>query len=184
MLTIYSIENVGTPVPSAPGGPKAKWTLEQVTRVGELLEKGLSYDQIANKIYDEFGVRYTRNAVISRARRSGVDAKGGGRPTKKKAVARREPPRGKVIRFPFPKAPPVTRSRVRKPPQLTHVALSENERVYAAPLLSLKALDCRWPVSREDERVTLFCCRPKMTESSPYCPHHMARAARRLEGEK
>lgn len=154
-----------------------KWTREQIDRVASLLEAGKTYSQISDTIYAEFGVRYSRCSVISRARRSGLASLTVRKPGSFQDGRKKRPKKTSTSRnvVALPQRP-----RVRTAPVFTPAPLSEDERQFASPLLDLRPRDCRWPVHSDGE-TSLFCCRPQAEGPFPYCAHHMARALRRCE---
>lgn len=162
MLKIISIEEVGV-----------KWTEPMIERAKFLLRDGCTYTEAARELSREFECRISRNSVISKAKRVGFDD------------LNKNPRHLSRGRFRKPKQnPPVTqrRTRTRKPPlHLELTVLDESERLHAKPLLEALRMECRWPVSAEGEKPMLVCCRPKMRHDVAYCPHHMARSARRME---
>lgn len=175
MLRILSIEEV-----------KVTWTPAMIDRVRVLLEKGHTYSEISGIVSREFDCRVTRNAVISRAKRSGISdlnknprhfSRGNrvsaGRP--KSTSPKKHSPPLRLVKLER-RSPPR-----KKPLNLALSVLGEPEDAHAKPLLEALAFECRWPVSDEGVRPMLVCCRPKMRYDVPYCSHHMARAARRLE---
>lgn len=172
-MKIVSIEEVGV-----------KWTEPMIERAKFLLRDGCTYTEAARELSREFECRISRNSVISKAKRAGFDDLNKN-PRHLSRGKFRKPKPPKPPRFPVVKsAPPVTqrRTRTRKPPlHLELTVLGESERLHAKPLLEALRMECRWPVSAEGEEPMLVCCRPKMRHDVAYCPHHMARSARRME---
>lgn len=115
-----------------------------------------SAGQIARDMSAEFKVNLSRNAIIGKMRRLGIELQGkAGRPQK---------PEGQVS-----KPTAIRRARVRKAPQI-HVRAN----VVGEPKpLGDVDTGCRW-LHSDDPRERNFCGHDKL-EQSPYCEHHHAR---------
>jgi len=150
------------------------WTLAMHVRLRELTAEGevLSYDTIADKLNVEFDMKFTRNAVIGKARRLGIKKK----PAPSFATAVREP--GYVPR----------RERV-KPQKINKVArfpITLSGLAPAGPrdgrktILELNRLSCRWAFG---ERVPYLFCGQR-TDGSSYCPEHSKLVYGRLKSAR
>jgi hypothetical protein len=129
-----------------------EWTVARIALLLKLdAENILSRAQIAMKLHDETGSRFTRNAIIGKLARLGAPAKG-------KQPARSRPMRGHPPRVERP-----MRSYIPRPqPQPAPVSL-------ALSLVSLNDETCRYPTSPQNEPFA-FCGHPIYARS--YCAAH------------
>jgi hypothetical protein len=122
------------------------WTPETEARLRDLAAQALRVRAIAA----EFGV--TRNSIIGKARRLGVDLQF----TRSKAP-RKQPSRGTGISF---------RAKFVRPQK---AALPDAPEPLNIPFENLRKNHCRYAVT--DDAPYFFCGAPK-TEGSSYCEHH------------
>lgn len=135
------------------------WTDEKCDELRRLWAEGYS----ASAIAAELGIA-TRNAVIGKAHRLGLD----GRAERKQAQAIREP-RRKPERRPklnVGKVDALTRNRITRSPPFDGSPIT---------LFELSNWTCRWPVS-DDVCHMFYCGVPEadLSHGRPYCEHHTA----------
>lgn len=121
-------------------------------------EEALSASQIAQKL----GYGVTRNAVIGKASRLGLDAK-----APRKYPARRPKRVRRSYRIGSP--PPAT-PRVQPPPIAPDIPDPDPEDRVA--LVDLEPHHCRYPIGHLGEPGFGFCGRPRHG-FGPYCPTHL-----------
>ena len=135
-----------------------KWTPERIDRMRALAAEG----QSASKIAAELG-GFTRNAVIGKAYRLGVELKA--RP----GYAAHEP-------LPVKKAPkaPKAAPPASLPPFLAPVILPVDPEFGAVDaILGLRNSTCRWPIGEPNDPGFRFCCAPAdLAGGRPYCAAH------------
>jgi len=149
---VWPIE-AGTPVPVLPGrrgahGGWLDWTDERVELLKTLWAGSLSAAQIA----DELG-GISRNAVIGKARRLGLEARS------KKGTGRRMHKAVLAAERPLPMALPAPTPKTSKP------------RPDGCSLLELTQDTCRWPLGDPQEPGFCFCGHLP-TAGTPYCKPH------------
>lgn len=159
------------------------WTDEVCTRLRELHAEGVSAGQMANTINEEFGLTFTRSAIIGKSSRLGLGSIGGGAPWRAAAtqpVAKVKRPR--VVRVHRPTDWSVERiTKTRPDPATFNPEPSNMETDLAIPqhqrrtLLELTSDTCRWPVG-EPDKPDFFFCGAALIAGSPYCAVHRARA--------
>lgn len=137
------------------------WDDAKIERLKGLYQQGLSATQIANY----FGDGTTRNAVIGKIVRLGLN---------QGASARRTLPRpsvSKPVRIPKPeRRPPEPEPRPVVPPPAP-VAKPAGQPI---TFLELTPYTCRWPLGGVEDPVTHFCGAPVAVPfADPYCPEHM-----------
>ncbi len=159
------------------------WTEEKVALLRDCWGQGLSASQIADRLGE-----VTRNAVIGKAHRLGLDA----RPSPIRVLAPGEQPRPRaprraaarngIPRLPSHKlnghAPREGRERVRNG---QHTA--RHEQVRQAAQLYVAAENgppCKWPNGDPRDSGFHFCGKPSAV-GRPYCPDHCAAAYIRKE---
>jgi GcrA cell cycle regulator len=146
---------------------RVKWTDERMARLRELYEKGWSFSVIAHDLGDGL----TRNAVIGKAHRFGLNARKIDGNTERRALTAGRP------------AQPRTKHNITK---LLAIAAGEHgdEATTLAPTMAaspvtffeLRSEHCRWPVSGEGVH-TVFCG-GQATAPLSYCPAHCRLAYR------
>lgn len=177
------------------------WTDEAVARLSALNAKGITTREIANAISAEFGMTFTRNAVIGKIHRLGI--------ANERASAREDDPRVQMIRE--LDAQGVSRREIiatvrcrfelvtavlgRLPKKEAIARRNSGRRTaqsWSAPAIraetgftdaslrlrfeDLKATSCRWPVGHPGKDL-LFCGAEKI-EGKPYCACHCKTAYR------
>ena len=147
---------------------QSTWEDAHSLALRELVEKGMSFKEVARALNERFGTAYSRNAAIGRARRLGLST-----PERSGAggvfAAPRKPDARKIVekRILF---------RSPKPAALARAAVLRLRCVAIAPkhlsLIDLEPDDCRYPYGgdAEGEPIT-FCGHPRRAGSS-YCPSH------------
>jgi GcrA cell cycle regulator len=166
-----------------------RWADDHSDRMEVLWRQGLSMSEIARALSKEYGLAYSRNAVIGRANRMGLS--GRDKPAKPKAVSR-----------PTVKAPSPPRKRVRpsKPMGVfvrtpayggngfalatanavlnaaaKATRIDEPDKPTGIRLEDLTSRMCRWPIGDIQDADFSFCgCQREDTR--PYCEAHNERA--------
>lgn len=147
-----------------------KWTPEHDALLTRHAADGLlTYSNISGEINAKFGTRYSRNAVLGRAKRLGLliaNPRVNGYPPSE--------PKAKVRKPATPKpAKPASEPKPRRTPALSP-EFSPLRCVEVVPrnigLLELEPGDCRWP---DGNGPFTFCGHPKMAAAS-YCRTHLA----------
>jgi GcrA cell cycle regulator len=139
---------------------QSTWESAHSAALRELVDKGVTFSEIARLLNERFGTAYTRNATIGRARRMGLslpappDA-GGVFQAPKRADSRRISKKRARILLHAP-AKPTTQRRAAAL-QLRCVAITPRH----LALVDLEADDCRYPYGgdAEGEPIT-FCGHP------------------------
>jgi hypothetical protein len=161
------------------------WTDENVTRLKQLVDKGLT----GRAIGDELGI--SGSAVISKLKRIGLSLRGAKRAFGERSKPRQPKPPTRsgfnptfkiVSRKPLPAAPP----------------LSPDQKEYIGgpglPLTELTQDDCRWPINTPEVTVIssfqrrvapyLFCGERVADGGFPYCPYHCGMGYQAANGMK
>jgi GcrA cell cycle regulator len=137
------------------------WNDETIPRLKELWNEGLSCSQVAAVLREEFKVTISRNAVIGKIHRLGIQA----RSRNPKVVIR---PRPVVASKPKPSAPKAPRRRAPVPVPIEQFFAPAREG--GVSLLELEYHHCRWIEGNpSDERP--YCGASRIVGRS-YCPHH------------
>jgi len=145
------------------------WTEEHSKALREFLESGISYARIADAINAKFQTAYSRNAVISRAKRMGLAAPD--RPNDRPKL----PPRAK--------APRLHVLRERHPPEsmLMMPSFGREETVKLRcveidprylSLTDLEPCDCRYPYGGDEEGEAITFCGHPQRRGTSYCAVH------------
>jgi GcrA cell cycle regulator len=150
---------------------QSTWEEAHSTALRELVEKGLSFKEVARALNERFGTAYTRNAAIGRARRLGLSTPqqagaGGVFAAQSKPDARKIcEKRARILAKPPTRLTTSERAAVL---QLRCVAITPRH----LSLVDLEPGDCRYPYGgdAEGEPVT-FCGHPRR-EGSSYCLSH------------
>lgn len=144
------------------------WTEERVGQLKELYANGMSCSRIAAELRS--GI--TRNAVIGKVHRLGLEKRGQGRREKTERKPRvykkrSHQPKVRIV-------PANGNSNQFRVIQVSTTALAALRCVEVTPrgltLLELQKNDCRYPYGDSD---FTFCGHPKL-EGSSYCPEHFA----------
>jgi GcrA cell cycle regulator len=148
------------------------WPAAATDCLREYWERGLSASQCTRAINEEFGTRFSRNAVIGKAYRLGLAKRGRGyRPPQAAAPMPSRPKR----RLSNPAGPALA-----KPPAVASVASEPLPQ--AVTLAELLPHHCRWPFG--DPRLPGFrFCGARRADHLPYCVIH-ARLAYRPATQK
>ena len=147
------------------------WAPEHSGALRELFALRLSFARIAAVINKKFNTVYSRNAVLSRARRMGLAGNGSG--LSPCAEPRLDRP-GEVHLVGSPKIPwPVPPFKETKPVELRCVELDPRH----LSLIELERGDCRYPYGGDEEGEAItFCGHPRRPGSSYCTPHfHLSR---------
>lgn len=153
----------------------SSWTDERVALLRELKTQALSNADIAQKINEQTGSAFSRNAVVGKAMRGGIDGKTrkGWRPSAPrsrttKTRAERIGEKIEVARLELPPAP------------ASDLEIPKKQR---RTLLQLKNTSCRWPVGHPRDEGFFFCGSPEanLDAGRPYCPHHAFRSCARSQ---
>lgn len=151
---------------------QSTWEDAHSVALRELVEKGLSFKDVARALNARFGTAYTRNAAIGRARRLGLatpkPAGSSGvfaatrKPDARKIAARR----AGVLAKPAGKSSTLERAAVLR---LRCVAITPRH----LALIDLEAGDCRYPYGGDAEGEPITFCGHPRREGSSYCPSHV-----------
>lgn len=128
------------------------WTQDDLTLLETMLANGATFADITNVLNaQDSGFRFSRNAVIGKARRM-------------KFLSRNAP----VPNPPRYRAPKTTISHPRRP----------NSEPGGVSIIDLEPHHCRWPLSENIKPILDFryCGNPKCKESESYCAAHLARS--------
>lgn len=148
----------------------ADWSLERISLASLMWKEGKSASHIADVLnagaaHNE--VKFTRNGVISRMGRSGVES---GNPT-------RHPHKPTPVRR---KAAPASLRKPEEPmPEIESLPLPPEPAIATEPrrltLLQLTDNTCKFPIGDPRKPDFCFCGHPPL-EGKPYCAEHNARA--------
>ena len=149
---------------------QSAWEEAHSVALRELVEKGLSFAEIARALNQRFGTAYTRNAAIGRARRLGLSTPqtpgaGGVFAAPRKPDARKLVEKRARILFRSPKLTTLERAAVL---QLRCVAITPRH----LSLVDLEPDDCRYPYGGDIEGEPITFCGHRRREGSSYCPSH------------
>jgi GcrA cell cycle regulator len=149
---------------------QSTWEEAHSAALRELVEKGLSFKEIARTLNERFGTAYTRNAAIGRARRLGLSTPersdtGGVFAAARKPDARKICEKRARILFKSPKLTTVERAAVLK---LRCVAITSKN----LALVDLEPGDCRYPYGGDAEGEPITFCGHPRREGSSYCASH------------
>ncbi|WP_298257927.1 GcrA family cell cycle regulator [Bradyrhizobium sp.] len=149
---------------------QSTWEDAHSLALRELVEKGISFKEIARALNERFGTAYTRNAAIGRARRLGL------------STPERSGPGGVFAAPRKPDARKMAEKRARnlckspKPTALERAAVLQLRCVAIAPrhltLIDLEPGDCRYPYGGDAEGEPITFCGHLRREGSSYCPSH------------
>lgn len=136
--------------------PHTVWTPELNDRGAELWALGQSASLVADKLNREFGMNFSREAVIGRKHRHNWP----GRPVREQKPRK---DRGPNPRVRVKKAKPI-------PPRTIVVEIPLNPPI---TLLDLTWKTCRWPVGEPD--AGMMYCGAERGSHGPYCEWHRAK---------
>lgn len=143
------------------------WTEEAFALMKTLLAEGLTAREISGQLWDRLRAAHSRNSVISKNHRHGLQ-----RGPRKRGVAGTRRPRTMLVHVSKPSPggyQPVKRAMARDPSQPAPKA--------NCSLLELTANSCRWPLGDPREPGFCFCGGWfDATQPIPYCEEHLALA--------
>jgi len=150
------------------------WAPEHSGALRELFALHLSFARIAAAINRKFNTAYSRNAVLSRARRMGLawNDRSGSSPCVQPRLDR--PDKIHLGASRLPRVPwPVPPFRGTKPVELRCVEIDPRH----LSLIELERGDCRYPYGGDEEGEAItFCGHPRRPGSSYCTPHfHLSR---------
>lgn len=158
------------------------WTEDRVDILKRLWVDGASCSQIAKRLG---GV--TRNAVIGKVNRLGLQGRGKpsppSKPTRVVAMPRRENRTFSRIAMTPPVAPVIPNTGDAEP---VRERKDEAPGPFSRPLTDLPVHACRWPLGALLDPVSLFCGEPldpdRDPNKPPYCACHAARSVTAPKG--
>jgi GcrA cell cycle regulator len=132
------------------------WPPEAVDRLQEYWRRGLSASQCARALNEEFGMRFSRNAIIGKVYRLGL------------AKRKRNDAQPRDVRL-RPRQP---KRRALNLTRFASVAVQENEPpAHGVTIFELLPRHCRWPFG--DPRLPGFrFCGAQRADRLPYCIMH------------
>jgi GcrA cell cycle regulator len=150
---------------------QSNWEEAHSATLRELVEKGMSFSEVARTLNERFGTSFTRNAAIGRARRMGLSVPqrvnpASAFPALKKPDARRI--HQKRARILADTLPPLTTQERAAALQLRCVAITPRH----LTLIDLEAGDCRYPYGGDAEGEPITFCGHPRRDGSSYCPSH------------
>ncbi len=145
------------------------WTEDRIAVLKAGWEGGMTASQIA----EQLGEGVTRNAVIGKAHRLGLEArpspvKAGEEPTAAPAPA----PAAPAARA-APAAEPVSAPAAPAPPRAAARPSRRPAKAARTSLLELTERICKWPIGHPDEADFHFCGKASQ-DGFPYCTEHCA----------
>lgn len=146
---------------AAPHVERTSWPAAEETRLRILINSGQSAGAAARVLNTEFGTRRSRNAIIGKVHRLGLQMLGVGRNDRQDHQGPRRRPAVTVQHIVEVASPSGTNNI----PDVTPAAVNDKKPV---ALFDLKPRSCHWPIAG-----MLYCGR-RAREGSAYCPeHHM-----------
>ena len=161
---------------------QSTWEEAHSAALRELVEKGLSFKEVARALNERFGTAYTRNAAIGRARRLGLStpehaSRGGVFAAPRKPDARKICEKRARV---FAKPAPGSTTRGSTTPGLTtleRAAMLRLRCVAITPrhlsLIDLEPGDCRYPYGGDAEGEPITFCGHPRREGASYCASHV-----------
>ncbi len=127
------------------------WTSEMVFELQRLLDlrENLSFNVIAKKMSETFGVHFTRNSTVGKAHRMRLPP----RPPRDRITSENTRPRMIIWSRP---------ARLPRP--------SRHHHPKGLQLVELERGDCRWPDGTQAPYT--FCGKPSIGDGAPYCAMH------------
>ena len=142
---------------------RTDWSEKMITRLRVLCAEGLSSSIIAATINCEFKTEFTRNAIIGKRSRVGIESP---HYIQRKESRPRVPRKAKST-FAFPARNIVPKEATGWKPEEKPVVLWDGKSV---TFNGLKNDTCRWPI---DDIGKLYCGGPAdLIDGRPYCPGH------------
>lgn len=150
---------------------QSTWEGAHSTALRELVEKGVTFSEIARLLNERFGTAYTRNATIGRARRMGLSLPA---PAGSASVFQ-APKRADIRRISAKRAHTLLQSPP-KPSTQQRAAVLRLRCVAITPrhlaLVDLEPEDCRYPYGGDAENEPITFCGHPRREGSSYCVAH------------
>jgi len=154
------------------------WPATWTTALSEIIAKGWSANLAAAELSAQFNRRFTRSAVIGKAKRAGIKLTAG-------HGGRRGPKGGPSQRKVRPRAtsaprPDMAHRKAAGAPKLATVPFvlrPDDVKPNRVSLLELTDQTCRWPISTPGAPDFCFCGNPPV-EGLPYCGGHSRLAYR------
>jgi GcrA cell cycle regulator len=156
------------------------WTDERIAKLKQGWEGGMTATQIAEML----GEGVTRNAVIGKAHRLGLESRpspvkatdAAPAPAPTRAAAAPAPAPAPVAAAPAPPPAPVAASApvatpVEAPAPRPAVKITKGGKQAFTTLLDLNDKVCKWPIGHPDDPDFHFCGRPA-NPGFPYCNDH------------
>lgn len=150
---------------------RVDWTSEMVRELEQLmaLPENLSFNVIADRMREKFGLPFTRNSTVGKAHRMKMPS----RPLRTTMTEENTKPRsdGRALKL-------KTWSRPARLPPPRIISCIHEE---GLDLLELRTGDCKWP---SGTRVPYtFCGEPVIGDGAPYCIAHSHLAYAKLSKE-
>lgn len=140
------------------------WSRNEDSELARLVGEGFSFSQVALKLTDKFGRRFTRNSCCGRAHRMGVKAD----PVFASVnLASRARPAAKPKPDPMPKQPARVSARPTFSRDQSGLRVADVAPLHLS-VLDLQPTSCRWPYG--DGPFTF--CGHACVASAPYCEPH------------
>lgn len=152
--------------------PDNPWAAEGMTTALRLLhDKGFSCSEIARSLNVDFGTKLSRNSIIGKLHRLGLNGVKNPAPRSTKR-AELDPLRARAARRTLPPAPVEVPAEPARPAELPPAPDSPG-----VALADLREHHCRYPLWPDSERSGLYCgaereTRTMGTDRVPYCNHH------------
>ena len=167
---------------SGPRESQVSWKPEWTEALrGYVVVKGLSASMAAAEVNADFGTRFSRNAIISKAGREGIPlraSKGGGRRGPHGGPSQRKPRVRASTKKVRPAASPHPGPKL--PTSAEELRCDDVRADRRVSLLGLTENTCRWPISTVGAPDFCFCGNPPV-EGLPYCPGHSRLAYRSFD---
>jgi len=150
---------------------QSTWEEAHSTLLRELVDKGVTFSEIARALNARFNTAYTRNAAIGRARRMGLSLpQPAGSSSVFQAPKRADIRRISKKRTRLSAQPPAKLSSKQRAATLQLRCVAITPRHLA--LVDLEPADCRYPYGGDvDGEPITFCGHPRR-EGSSYCSSH------------
>lgn len=181
---VSKLRKAGVDLPIRSNGVQGIWTAARIAKLKALHAEGKSAGIIAGLLC-EAGVPVSRNAVIGKIHRLGLETRTPMKRTARPSRAARKPAQRRIP-VPEPVAPRAPEPLAPEPP----VVAVEPETPTTGPVnlmaLRFPVSQCRWIDGEPAGTATVYCGAP-VVEASSYCPEHAIRCyqprmARRYAG--
>ena len=150
---------------------QSTWEEAHSIALRELVEKGVTFSDIARILNERFGTAYTRNAAIGRARRLGLSTPERANSAGVFAAARKPDARKICEKRARNRAKPATRLTTVERAAVLRLRCVEITPRHLA-LIDLAAGDCRYPYGGDAEGEPISFCGHPRREGSSYCASH------------